>query len=695
MLHLPSNEMPAQQDKQAMSVEFERDLASPTKPNRWSQANQAYLLAHLDRVRQTLARHGEQAVVDAARTPEAWVVLPQMAHDQPAALDILCTCFGLSPFERDLLLLCAGVELDSTFAPLCATAQGNAQRDYPTFALALAVLPEAHWSAITPDAPLRHWQLLQVEPSRSLTRSPLRIDERVLHYLTGIAHLDDQLAGLVRPVTQPAVLAPSHAALAAEIAATWQATGDSRALPVVQLCGPERESKQAIAAAACEQLGLTLYLMSVAAIPSAPAELDRLLRLWQREAVLSNRVLLLDCDEHDRSDAGREAALARLVEADDRGLLLIASRERRGPWQRPLLSLDVDKPTGAEQRALWDAILDDTVDGGAAALNGQVERLVGQFDLNLPVIVAAYRGAQGRLASHSNGLPTTPQLLGDTLWEVCRSQARPQLDNLAQHLDALATWDDLILPERERIILREIAMHVRQRSRVYENWGFAGKGKRGLGISALFAGASGTGKTMAAEVLAQELRLDLYRIDLSAVVSKYIGETEKNLRRVFDAAEVSGAILLFDEADALFGKRSDVKDSHDRYANIEVSYLLQRMEAYRGLAILTSNLKDALDTAFLRRIRFIVHFPFPDAEQRAAIWQQIFPAATPVAGLDMHKLARLNVAGGNIRNIALHAAFLAADANEPVGMAHLLAAARREYAKLERPVSEAEIRAWV
>ena len=196
-------------------------------------------------------------------------------------------------------------------------------------------------------------------------------------------------------------------------------------------------------------------------------------------------------------------------------------------------------------------------------------------------------------------------------------------------------------------------------------------------------------------MLAQELRLDLYRIDLSAVVSKYIGETEKNLRRVFDAAEVSGAILLFDEADALFGKRSDVKDSHDRYANIEVSYLLQRMEAYRGLAILTSNLKDALDTAFLRRIRFIVHFPFPDAEQRAAIWQQIFPAATPVAGLDMHKLARLNVAGGNIRNIALHAAFLAADANEPVGMAHLLAAARREYAKLERPVTEAEIREWV
>jgi SpoVK/Ycf46/Vps4 family AAA+-type ATPase len=243
--------------------------------------------------------------------------------------------------------------------------------------------------------------------------------------------------------------------------------------------------------------------------------------------------------------------------------------------------------------------------------------------------------------------------------------------------------------------LRDIAAHVRQRAKVYEGWGFAGKSGRGLGISALFAGASGTGKTMAADVLARELRLDLYRIDLSSVVSKYIGETEKNLRRVFDAAEAGGAILLFDEADALFGKRSDVKDSHDRYANMEVSYLLQRMEAYRGLAILTTNLKDALDTAFLRRIRFIVRFPFPDATQRAEIWQRIFPSQTPTEDLDVKKLAKLNVAGGNIRNIALNAAFFAADAGEPVGMKHLLRAAQSEYVKLERPLTDAEVKGWV
>ena len=199
---------------------------------------------------------------------------------------------------------------------------------------------------------------------------------------------------------------------------------------------------------------------------------------------------------------------------------------------------------------------------------------------------------------------------------------------------------------------------------------------------------------MAGEVLARELNLDLYRIDLSQVVNKYIGETEKNLRRVFDAAEESGAILLFDEADALFGKRSEVKDSHDRYANIEISYLLQRMEAYSGLAILTTNMKSALDTAFLRRLRFVVQFPFPDAALRAEIWRRVFPAPTPTEGLDFGQLARLQVSGGNIRNMALNAAFLAAEANQPVGMGHLLHAAKSEYAKLERPLAEAEIGGW-
>ena len=287
------------------------------------------------------------------------------------------------------------------------------------------------------------------------------------------------------------------------------------------------------------------------------------------------------------------------------------------------------------------------------------------------------------------------QDVGQILWDACRVQARPHLDELAQRIPPAATWEDLVLPPAQAEMLQEIAAHLRQRATVYQTWGFAAKNTRGLGISALFAGGSGTGKTLAAEVLANELHLDLYRIDLSSVVSKYIGETEKNLRRVFDAAEVGGVILLFDEADALFGKRSEVKDSHDRHANIEVSYLLQRMESYPGLAIMTTNLKSSIDTAFQRRIRFAVQFPFPDATQRAEIWRRVYPENTPTYNLDAKKLAQLSVSGGNIRNIALNAAFLAADAGEPVQMKHLLRAARTEYAKLEKSLTEAEIGGWV
>ena len=268
------------------------------------------------------------------------------------------------------------------------------------------------------------------------------------------------------------------------------------------------------------------------------------------------------------------------------------------------------------------------------------------------------------------------------------------MENLAQRIVPMSGWEDLVLPEPQVQALRQVASQMRHRMTVHETWGFSLKGRRGLGVTALFAGESGTGKTLAAEVLARELALELYRVDLSAVVSKYIGETEKNLKQVFDAAEEGGVLLLFDEADALFGKRSEVKDSHDRYANIEVSYLLQRMEAYQGLAILTTNSKSALDKSFQRRLRFTVSFPFPDSTQREAIWLRIFPDTTPTQGLDYARLAQLNVAGGNIRNIALNASFLAAASGTPVQMVHVLQAAKMEAQKIERPISEAEIRGW-
>ncbi|MCB0167270.1 MAG: ATP-binding protein, partial [Anaerolineae bacterium] len=337
------------------------------------------------------------------------------------------------------------------------------------------------------------------------------------------------------------------------------------------------------------------------------------------------------------------------------------------------------------QQNLWRQVLGDHTN----ALNGYIPTLTAQFRLSPSLIRAA---AEDALAA----LPTDPakRELQHHLWDACRRQARFGLDDLATRIETRYTWDDLVLPEQQMATLQEIVIQVAQRAKVYETWGF-GANVRGTGTAVIFAGSSGTGKTLAAEVMANALRLDLYRVDLSGVVSKYIGETEKNLRRIFSAAEYGGAILLFDEADALFGKRSEVRDSHDRYANIEVSYLLQQMESYRGLAILTTNMLDNFDRAFLRRIRFIVQFPFPNAELRAEIWGRIFPVEAPTAALDLYKLARLNITGGSIRNIALNAAFLAADKGEAIGMKHLLRASVTEFAKLEKPLPEAEMQDWI
>ena len=265
-----------------------------------------------------------------------------------------------------------------------------------------------------------------------------------------------------------------------------------------------------------------------------------------------------------------------------------------------------------------------------------------------------------------------------------------KLEDLAQRLAPQYSWDDIVLGPEEMRQLREIAQQVGQRARVYEEWGFSSRLSRGRGISALFAGPSGTGKTMAAEILARELELDLYVVDLAGMVSKYIGETEKNLRRVFDAAEQSGAILFFDEADALFGKRSEVKDSHDRYANIEVNYLLQKMEQYQGLAILSTNRKSALDKAFSRRLRFLVDFPFPGREQREKIWRKMFPPQAPLENIDFGFLGRLEIAGGNIRNVAVNAAFLASAEGSSIQAEHIMRAVRQEYSKIDKLVTEAE-----
>jgi hypothetical protein len=668
----------------------------------WRQANLQHLAAGVTWVRQAIVQYkqgsGKRAwsdpLTESAGSGKPIDPVPSLALEQ------LCKLFNLSAFERAVVLVGVGIELDTDLAILCAEIHGDPQRNYPTLNLMLKAFSDADWSAFTPDAPLRYWRLIEVEAGRTLAHSPFRIDERILHYLLGEQCLDDRFQGMIQPVTPASDLVPSHQWLAEQIVELW--TQDRKSRPIIQLYGSEAAGKQAIASTAAMLTQRHLYHLAATAIPTNPGDLHTLSLLWERETVLSNGVLLMDCESGDPDERGKSAAIAQLI-GSIQSPLIVSSRDRDRSWfervetqQRPVISLEVNAPTTSEQRLLWQIAL-----GSAQAdLNGQVEDLVVQFNLNAPTINAVCtQGVGVYRASLSEQSPApvrqTATDLKTSLWDLCRTQSRPQMDDLAQRIESTAGWDDLVLPEPQTQVLRAIAAHVHCRTQVYETWGFSGKGKRGLGISALFAGASGTGKTMAAEVLAQVLRLDLYRIDLSAMVSKYIGETEKNLRRVFDAAESGSVILLFDEADALFGKRSEVKDSHDRYANMEVSYLLQRMEAYRGLSVLTTNMKEAIDTAFLRRIRFVAKFPFPDAAQREEIWRRVFPKDTPTEGLDIAKLSRLNVAGGNIRNIALNAAFLAATAQEKVGMKHLREAAQGEYAKLEQTLTDAEVRGWI
>ncbi len=625
----------------------------------------------------------------------------QPASAAPAEVDPLRRLserFGLSAFEQQLLLLGAAIELDSETSELCAEAQGSGRQGYLNFALALAVLPGAHLSALLPSAPLRRYRLLQLLPELdgfgSLTRTPLRIEERVLHQLCGLTYLDDALGELLQPLPDTPFPAPTALrAAAVQFFADRGGPADLTRPPrlnldasVLHLCGDDRRSAVELVAELAAQLSARAYRLRASDLPSGTAERRRLCQLWEREARLADALLLLQIEDGDTVEAAR--ALAEGLDAP----LVIARREALAlALGRRSLRLDVQRPSSAQQLALWQRCLDRPL--APAALHS----LASAFHFTAGEICEIAADAQlaqtsPATAPASDADSASPAEVSDAalshLWQLARQRSRPVLDELAQRIEPRASWDDLVLPASLLRMLRHIAAHLHQRLRVYHDWGFAEKSGRGLGMSALFTGPSGTGKTMAAEVLGRELGLDVYRVDLSQVVSKYIGETEKNLRRIFDAADTGGAILLFDEADALFGRRSEVKDSHDRYANLEVSYLLQRIEAYRGLGILTSNLRQSVDSAFLRRLRFILAFPFPDLAHRREIWLRAFPPRTPLAGLDFDRIARLSVSGGVIANIAMCAAFLAAEQQQAVGMRHVYQAACSEFEKLERSLSE-------
>ncbi|CAN7160789.1 ATP-binding protein [Caulobacter sp. LjRoot300] len=603
--------------------------------------------------------------------------------DPPPALQLLADQLRLTPFERDVVLLCVAMELDTRVPGLCAQALGDPGQPYPTFGLAMALFDDPSWDAMSPQRPLRYWQVVEpgVGPTQPLSSAPLRADERIVHYAKGLNVLDPRLAVLGSGFDgDDAPLPPSQQEQAERIVERWGGAELSAPAPVATLIGPDGEAKRLVAQAVATTLDRKLHVIAAEGLPTTASELDRLARIWQREAALLPIALYVDAEGAGYA-AERDASVSRFIAQAARsdGFVFLGTREPWAPAGFEALLVPCSRPTAEEQDEAWREVLSSLAE---ADRDAAAARLAGQYSLNLSEIRAVARLTPA----------DPPETLADRLWARCRERVRPRLGSLADRIDPRARWEDLVVAKETDQLLRAMVDQVAARGQVYSRWGFSQRMNRGLGVSALFAGDSGTGKTMAAEVIANALGLALYRIDLSQVVSKYIGETEKNLQRVFDLMEGGGAILFFDEADALFGKRSEVRDSHDRYANIEVNYLLQRMETYTGVAILATNIQSALDPAFVRRLRFIVPFSFPGPPERQALWERVFPAATPVEGLDVERLSRLSLTGAGIHNVALQAAFLAASGGGTVTMPLILRAARTEFRKMDRPLNEAEFR---
>jgi DNA polymerase III delta prime subunit len=654
----------------------------------WEKVHDAYLETLLHLVHLRGQRHDQRQQGNPDDEPARELAAALDAHRQrlrdldeelealgaPAAVTALRRAIGLSDIEAEAVVLALAVELDPGAGPQFAAIHDDARMTSATSGLVAALFDHSATEVAVLQAsasPVQRFRIFAPGDERApASRRPLRLDARLVDYLCGRNRLDGRLAGIVEPMHQ-APLAASHRDLTARIAG-WLTTPDNIVPPRVNLIGPPGQGREAVAIALARALGMHPLHLHLERAASRAERLD-LVRLVEREAALLPALVYVDAPETLGGDAALASA-AREILDELGGVLIIGSRD---PWDpaMDLLPVTVPVPSAAERTELWTQMLGDTA--GHLDLDGLVE----QFPLGPDGVRHAVERARAT-AELTTG--TTRALTDDDLWQACRAFIGSELGQLAQRIRPAASWNQIVLPDAELALLRQIAAQVGQRARVYEQWGFGARLARGRGISALFTGPPGTGKTMAAEIMAAELELDLYRIDLSAVISKYIGETEKNLRRIFDAADQGGAILFFDEADALFGKRTEVRDSHDRHANVEINYLLQRMEDYAGLAILATNRKSDLDPAFLRRIRFLVAFPFPKPPYRRRIWAAVFPPDTPRTNLDLDALARLEIAGGNIRNIAVNAAFAAAAEDQSVGMRHVMLAATHEYRKLDR-----------
>jgi hypothetical protein len=609
------------------------------------------------------AQPGLRAQYDAAR--EAMI-----DAGAPCALDLLAAIFDLTPFDLDVLLLALAPQVEARFAALYGYAHDRPALAHATRHLAEGLLcsaPQARRLArarLAPQAPLRARLLIWVEGPGAL--EPITLDERIAGFIQGIEGEDARLAGLLHPIS-PAPTPGRLQEVAWDLAQRMAAEGAAAA----QLIGPRRCGRRAAAQAAAAHLGLRAAEVETRALPATTVERRSRLQLLAREAALSRLCLVFDTapDLQGPDDPAGPQALSAGREAVALGeavTLVLAEDPTSGLENLPIVRLSA--LTRADRLWAWSATL-----AGRDFDPELLEAVVDHFPFGLAQI-GAVAASLGDAAGADR----------QTLWAACRERAPGRLEGLARRIEAQRGWNDLVVPPEILRDLQAVASQVAQRGTVYGRWGYDALLPRGRGISALFAGPSGVGKTLAAEVIAFELGLDLYCVDLATVVSKYIGETEKNLKRIFDAAEEAGAVLFIDEADALFGKRTEVKDSHDRYANIEISYLLQRIEQYSGLAILATNMRSHIDFGFLRRLRYLIDFPFPTFANRQTLWRKAFPPGAPCRNLDFDRLAELEIAGGNIIVIATNAAFLAAGEAAAISMRHVVQAAHAEFRKLDQ-----------
>lgn len=619
----------------------------------------------------------------------------------------------LSAFDLDVMLIALAPEIDLKYERLYAYLQDDVTRKRPTVDLILNLLcpsPAAKLSLrnhFCADAPLIKQGLIHLFPDSRQLKPPLlsyylKLDPQIVRFLLRQQVLDARLVSFCRfldPTTAFENLLISKDIQQALPPLVNLARKAHQSL-IFYFCGSQKNLKRQTAAAIAEKIGLPLLVADLLSASEEKRDWESILKILFREVQFQDALLYLEGIDtlHTQNIHNITEYLFDQIAAHS-GIIILSGVQ---PWfpseHKPLgvINISFPLPDFAQRRHCWSQNLAAV---GIQITEHDLDDLAQSFRLTTDQITDAVATASNQaLWDAATKSPQqflsqmSIQLTPNYLFAAARIQSGHQLATLAKKIEPKYVWNDIVLLPDQLEQLEDICNQAKYQHQVYEQWGFASKLSLGKGLNVLFTGLPGTGKTMAAEAIANDLQLDLYKIDLSQIVSKYIGETEKNLEQLFTAAENTNAILLFDEADAIFGKRSEVKDAHDRYANLEVAYLLQKMEEYQGITILTTNLRQNLDDAFTRRIRFIVEFPFPEAASRLQIWQGIFPPQIPLAAtVDLSLLAsKFKLAGGNIRNIALAAAFLAAQQQDSVGMSHLFKATKREFQKMGRLIGDEE-----